>query len=632
MEKIGRFLIVLQILLFGYVAIANDINVTATVDRNEMRAGDTFTLSVSVTSSQSVVVGEPQLPNLTNFSLVNQWQNSSTRSTLVNGTFEIQRSQNFNYMLSVEKEGTYNIDAIKLDVNGNIFRTKPIQLKVYAASAQVPNLSNNNRRQRQQAIEDPFQEMEDAFSRLLRQRPRAGMRTEPVNPQEAFFIQVEVDKTEVYVGEQVTATWYIYTRSQIRDIDTLKYPSLNKFWKEDIELASRLNFKPEIINGIPYQKALLASYALFPIKEGSAVVDSYKAKCTVIARNGFGFGKPYVYTKSSKPVKIKVHALPADGKPENFTGAVGQFLANAAIDGNQVPVNQPVTLKIRFEGRGNAKLIDLPNLELPPSVELYDTKKDSKFFKDGRSYKEFEVLLIPRDAGEVKIPAMEFGFFDPDKRKYYTQSTKDINFNVVPSAGENKIGDSRLKDSSGQKIAAKEYVPQLILAWEADKPMIGINVGLLWSILFLLSVVFLAWRAYKEFGLGQRQQNLEEALKLKLSLALKLVDQGQSREAAVAATNIIYFVLGQLTGSILADESVEKIIAKLAPSIRNAYADDLRKQLSLFEVIGFAPEEMAGVYSDKKKMKENFKSLESLLFNVIKVGFVKNSKMQGVRV
>src|SRR6185312_13832964 len=124
----------------------------------------------------------------------------------------------------------------------------------------------------------------------------------PVHPDESFYVEAVTDKTKAYVGEQLVANFYLVTRGQIRDIDTLKYPDLKGFWKEDLEMATRLNFENVVINGVPYQRALLVSYALFPIKAGKAVVDPYKAKCTVLTGSAFGFGHPYQFTKASKAI------------------------------------------------------------------------------------------------------------------------------------------------------------------------------------------------------------------------------------------------------------------------------------------------------------------------------------------
>jgi hypothetical protein len=40
-------------------------------------------------------------------------------------------------------------------------------------------------------------------------------------------------------------------------------------------------------------------------------------------------------------------------------------------------------------------------LSLPSTLEVYDTKNEAKFFKEGTSFKEFELILIPRQPGSL---------------------------------------------------------------------------------------------------------------------------------------------------------------------------------------------------------------------------------------
>jgi hypothetical protein len=61
---------------------------------------------------------------------------------------------------------------------------------------------------------NPFQAMEDAFADLLNRGMDDGFQSQPTNPDEAFFIQVDVDKTEAFVGQQITVSWYLYTIGQ----------------------------------------------------------------------------------------------------------------------------------------------------------------------------------------------------------------------------------------------------------------------------------------------------------------------------------------------------------------------------------------------------------------------------------
>ena len=201
------------------------------------------------------------------------------------------------------------------------------------------------------------EEDESLFGQLLRrqqpQEEKVPSRTLPINEKEAFFIIVEADKKEVYEGEQIFASWYIYTRGNIHQFDRLKFPALKGFWKEDVEPAPNLNFEKELVNGVLFHRALLASYALFPIKKGQATIDEYKIRALVSLPlqgfGGFGFGQPFSYTRSSPPLNVVIKPLPEEGKPDSFSGAVGNFKVESHVDSQNFVQGQPFTLKLRFD-------------------------------------------------------------------------------------------------------------------------------------------------------------------------------------------------------------------------------------------------------------------------------------------
>jgi len=276
--KIGNIVLSFVFFIFTAQAFAN-ISVDATVDRNKLYPGDTFTytVSVSVSSNDSVAMSNPDLPEIIGkFDILKTWASTESRTSFVNGDYQIKNTKHFNFMFTPKKTGKIVLGTTKVNVDGKIYKTKAIVLDVAKDSARPDEPRNNqaarggnrNRRQRGGGRfgngPDPF---DDLFSQLLQRHGNPGSfgNNEPIDPEDAFFIKVVVDKAKVYVGEQVTASWYLYTRGDVRDIDTLKYPSLNGFWKEDIEVATRLTFNREIVNGVAYKRALLASYALFPI-------------------------------------------------------------------------------------------------------------------------------------------------------------------------------------------------------------------------------------------------------------------------------------------------------------------------------------------------------------------------------
>lgn len=624
MIKIGRMdrvwaavLSLLFVTVFSWVSWANEVQVDAYVDSNQVEKGEVFILTVSVSASKSVAVNEPRLPDLRGFELLGTTSSTSSQSSFANGKFSVKITKNFIYQLVAVREGKLRIGAIDVAVEGRMQKTQPIVMDIRKQSVARKNQRNDRRRVRPRQMRDPFEEMEDAFSQLLQRRPRPGYRSPPGKGKESFFIQVEVDKTDVYVGEQVTASWYLYTRAAIRDIDTLKYPSLKGFWKEDIEVATSLRFENEIVNGVVYQKALLASYALFPIKKGVAVIDPYKAKCTVAERGTFGFGRSFVRTKGSRSVKVNVKELPVAGRPNDFTGAVGQFQVSSKLEPNTpVPANQPVTLKIRVAGRGNGKMVELPELALPESLELYDTKKEAQFFKDGRSYKDFEVLLIPRQEGQIEIPASQLSFFDPDKGEYYSRTTPALNLSVTPDKTQ-KTMDSVPVAGAGDPGEVRRG-PDLVLSWQEASVLSFPHLLGLWGGAFLLSFLLLTWRGFVEFGWGQKKKDLEKVIQSRIKEVHKHVDRGDWRAVGVELTNIFYFLLGALSGGG-ANVELSKMIQKLPPSVRRELGGEIEKLMGQLDIISFAPEGVVGSMKEPPQLKETVKQADKLLNRTLKL-------------
>jgi len=72
-------------------------------------------------------------------------------------------------------------------------------------------------------------------------------------------------------------------------------------------------------------------------------------------------------------------------------------------------------------GKGNLKLIDPPKINFPADFESYDPKVSSNItasLTGVSGSKTFEYLIIPRNAGEYKVPVSGFSYFDLDKKKY----------------------------------------------------------------------------------------------------------------------------------------------------------------------------------------------------------------------
>ncbi len=606
------------------MAAAQDVTVTATVDRNQVGVGDVINYTISVSAKNTVQVDEPRLSGMEGFDLINTSSGIETRSSFENGRFITEQSRNFTYLLSINKKGSLTIPAVVVHVDGKGYNTQPVQIAA-TGERKVPPQA----RGRQQP--DPFDQMDDMeelFNQMLQRRlqpnaPPGGGNPgaqPPVNPDEAFYVQAVADKTKVYVGEQIVANFYLYTRGQIRDIDTLKYPDLKGFWKEDLEMATRLNFEQVVVNGVAFQRALLVSYALFPIKPGKAVIDSYKAKCTVLTPSNFGFGRPYQFTKASKPIEIEVMDVPAEGRPSQFTGAVGRFRLTAQFEPLTGATNQPVTLRVRIEGQGNAKLIELPKLELPPTFELYDQKSQAKYLKDGSSFKEFEVLIIPREPGVFDIPPVSISTFDTDSKKFVSISSQALRLSVTGQGG----GGPTLPAGAGTTTPGGPAGPQEpglpALATDIGGGVLASTAAPLFTILLYFGVLgFLAQQGWTKFRRKPKKASLGISLKRRLKKVRELAAQAQWRSMGVEATNAIYFILGQLSEQGGANQDLEKLLEFTPPSLRSELSGPLKDVLSQCEALSFAPEKLIADLTEKSRVQKMIDQLEKVLLRAIEL-------------
>ncbi|MEK6772806.1 MAG: BatD family protein [Bdellovibrionota bacterium] len=635
MTKIGNFFLFFTF-LFSSLTQAQVV-LRATVEQEEVALGEPFEVVVSVVSKKAADVGEPRIPNLDGFEL--KGQSSSSKSsynmmqTPTGMDWQSQTQYDYKYVFVANRLGQLSIGSFEVVIDGQQQTTQPLLIKVVKEGRR-----QNPRNQRPQGgggmipgFEDPFEALdrqeEEMFNQLLQRRQNNFRQQEPqykslpTNPNEAFFVQVEVDKTEVFEGEQITANWYLYTRGQIETLDRVKFPDLRGFWKEIIEEVPSIQFYEEVVNGIPYRKALLASHALFPIKAGNLVVDEFKIKSKVrLARQGsvFGLGPAYEFTKSSKPVKIKVNPLPTEGRPSSFSGAVGQFRVSAKAEKSQVPVNQPFSLKVRFEGSGNAKGIELPGISWPNGLEIYDTKSESKFFKNGLSFKEFEILIIPRQEGEMTIPAIDVSVFDPIQKKYLTQKTTAIPIKVVNNPNGQAGATEKIPGVVAEKeVKTKPGLPPIVKTWD-----VGSHANLLkspeigWG-MYIVYLVFLLMKARTEFGWGLRKRNLNDILRKKFKTLESSLKNNDYRKIGIGMTNLFYTTLGEISEQGGGSHEIEKLLEKCPPSLRNEYGPLILKKFEIFQTLGFAPDEALKTFMNQKVLQQETATTQKLLLTLV---------------
>ena len=449
--------ILLCIILFFGLFITNAQTLTVTTDKNPALVGEQILIKFTVNAKAK----DFKSPNFQGLRILSGPNSSSSSSySFVNGESKSEITTTYSYYVSASKEGNYTISSASVNANKKTISSNPLTIKVVKGKKQENN-----------------------------------------NIEKNLFITVNTTKKNIIVGEQIIVSYKLHTRLELENTELSQLPNLNGFWKKDLESSSR--FKREVIDGIPYNTAIIKKTVLTAQKSGKLEIDPIKVTCSIRITNQRNRRDPFAnffntYNVkeeiiSSKKITINVKDLPSP-KPINFSGGVGNFEISSKTDKNELNANDALTYTIKLTGTGNIELIKPFIIDFPKDFEVYDPKITEKIFQGGnkRSIKTFEYLLIPRYKGDYKIPSYNFSFFDTKQKKYVTKKTQVHNINVLKSNND----EGNITSFSQQKIESINndinYIKNSTIFSEKTNQTISLNVLYFLFFLPLILMVLLS--------------------------------------------------------------------------------------------------------------------------------------------
>lgn len=414
--------LVVWIIFLGVVINSNaqDVQFTANAPK-VVEVGEQFQVQFSVNAKASNFMA----PELKDFNLLMGPSSSQQSYVSYDGSGKVSQvfTQSYVYVFEAVKPGKFMVGPAEVTVGSKKYKSNSFTIEVIKGAG---GGSTGTQQQQQQSS--------------------SSTSTEQVTGSDEVFIRLLIDKKSVYQGEYLTASVKLYTKLGISSVGRIS-PSLSGFFTQEVDIPQPSLVK-ENVNGQIYHTAILKKVILIPQRSGSLKIDGISMDCivqrTVKSRSrGFfdDFFGPDVQeqkvTLKTLPVSINVKPLPGN-KPESFNGAVGKFSFNATIDKNSVKTNDAITLKLTVNGSGNLKLIESPKVTFPTDFDTYDPKISQATAAqsgDVNGSKTFEYLVIPRNAGSYKIPAINFSYFDPSAGQYKTITSHD--FDIEVAKGDN---------------------------------------------------------------------------------------------------------------------------------------------------------------------------------------------------
>ncbi len=389
-------------------AAAQQPGVELHIGSRVLEVGEVADIQLVCTNTERPSAPQAVVPEGLEINLVNANPAMNSRMSIVGGQRTSRTDYTYSLKLTGVRIGTYQLGPLSVEAGGKTYETKPVKIVV-----REPKVDTS---------------------------PRAD---------KFLFVEMDVEPTTLYVTESYTATLTIGVRKVVINGRTIPLNLLRSV----VDLA-RSQFSV-FANGratssetqLTDSKGQRHRYELFKVVQtvrAETVGETQVGPIFVTARYPTdvrrGFFGSYEVTRSRKEtaradaITVTVKAAPDEGRPENYTGAVGHYKLAVNAMPRRVEQGKPVTLTITISGR---PLESIAGPDLARHAELasrFDYTKDELVGDVERGQKTFRRAIFPKQAGQQTIPPISWSYFDLRKEEYVTLTSPPILLTVDPAS------------------------------------------------------------------------------------------------------------------------------------------------------------------------------------------------------
>ena len=530
---------VLLFSIFSLVAKAQDNSVKFEAVLSKAKLGQNERLRVSFEMNKDGDFFEA--PSFENFEVL-MGPSQSISSSFINGKRSFSKS--YTYVLRPKKQGQLIIDSASITIDNTVYTTDP---KTVLVTKPIDN-------------------------------PNAPKTAQDIADESLYLVAtLSNDKPYLNQGVLVTYTLYFSPRVYINNFIPVENPTYKNFWSQDLPIKEyetrRTTFRNESFNAVD-----LKTVVLYPQKSGSLALDPFALELYVqipTGRRDF-FGDP-IMRSATKTVKagdlrINVRELPEEGKPSDFSGAVGDFDLSVDASRTNLEANESTQIKVKISGKGNLKLLSIPELSLPSALEKYDPEytDNVRVNREGMNGSVTDsYTVVPRYAGSYPVDPVAFTYFDPNTKSYKTLNSDLFDLTVEGStllpntSASTPIVEKNTPVTSG----FKSNVYQTSLVTMVSSPWFESNAYyLILALLVILGFTINPIINKLKTRLGSSAQGAKKALPKKIKTLLKRADKltrEQNPEFYSIASEILFLCLEKYSGVDLSTASTQEREEKL---------------------------------------------------------------------
>lgn len=328
-------------------------------------------------------------PDFENFQIIGG-PNQSIKTSYVNG--ERSFSKTYSYFLQPLKKGSIIIKQASIEIDGEEYKSLPIEVLIT------------------DSVSQPSESVTQYYN------------------DDDIELRALISKGSPYLNEPITVIYKLYYKAPINisDARETETPNYKDFWSQTIKIP-QLKVQREIYKGQNYNVVEWRKVVLYPQKSGQLEISPLSLNLVLdVPTDKRDFFGNVIYDQTTQIIStgmrtINVKDLPLNNKPSSFTGAVGQFEFDVILNKSSLRATESFQAELEVKGEGNLKLFDLPDLQVPSSMELFEPQREESINTNlsgmsGSVTKLFTV--IPRFQGSFPIEELEFSYFDPQLESY----------------------------------------------------------------------------------------------------------------------------------------------------------------------------------------------------------------------
>lgn len=277
-----------------------------------------------------------------------------------------------------------------------------------------------------------------------------------------IFLVAEVDRRQVWAGEQVVVTWSAYNAETVQQWQLVEAPKMPEFWVE--EFGARPEEEERVwVGGQVMQKVTVRRTAIYPLRAGTFEIGRMTMEAAVlepIRRGPFSIfeGNLEEVTLLSSPLTIEVKPLPP-GPPVAATGDL------TLECGTPFQRNGPVVVPVKLAGIGNLRSATTPGFDgrVRGALQIDGGEIDvAREPQAVRMSREWRYLIFPSQSGPLAIPPISLPIFSTRSGSRTTLRCNATTFDATVPRAAAAESKGRRTDAAVPAPSLRQSLPYVI--------------------------------------------------------------------------------------------------------------------------------------------------------------------------